>query len=75
MRAAVVQMCSTDDLAANLAAAEGFVRDAARDGAELVALPENFPYLRREGQPIPCRQSVSGEIIRTVRGWARKLGL
>jgi predicted amidohydrolase len=42
MRAAAVQMCSTDDVAANLAAAEALVGEAVRAGAELVALPENF---------------------------------
>jgi predicted amidohydrolase len=75
MRAAVVQMCSTDDLGANLKAAEGFVRDAAGGGAELVALPENFAFMRREGQPVPCRQDVDGEIIGQVRAWARELGV
>jgi len=75
MRAGVVQMTSRDDLATNLAAAEGFVREAARGGAELVALPENFAFLRREGQPVPCRQGVDGEIIGAVRAWARELGL
>ena len=68
-------MTSSDDLAANLKAAEGFVREAAHGGAELVALPENFAFLRREGQPVPCRQAIDGEIICGVRGWARELGL
>jgi predicted amidohydrolase len=75
MRAAVVQMCSTDDLAANLKAAEAFVREAADARADLVALPENFAFLRREGQPVPCRQPVDGEIVGRVRAWARELGL
>jgi len=75
MRAAVVQMCSTDDLARNLEAAEGFVREAAAAGAELVALPENFAFLRREGQPVPCRQGLDGEIIGRARAWARELGV
>jgi len=75
MRAALVQMCSTDDLTANLKAAEGFVREAAEARADLVALPENFAFLRREGQPVPCRQSVDGEIVGRVREWARALGV
>ena len=68
-------MCSTDDLAANLKAAEGFVREAAEAGAKLVALPENFPFLRREGQPVPCRQPIDGPIVSAVRAWAEELGL
>jgi len=74
MRAAVVQTTSTDDLAANLKAAEGLVREAVDRGAELVALPENFAFLRREGRPVPCRQSLDGEIVGRVRAWARELG-
>lgn len=68
-------MCSSDDLAANLKAAEAFVREAADTGARLVALPENFPFLRREGRPVPCRQPLDGPIVEAVRGWARELGV
>lgn len=73
MRAGVVQMTSTDDLAANLAAADALLREAAARGAELVALPENFAFLRREGQPVPCAQDLDGEIVRRLREWARTL--
>jgi predicted amidohydrolase len=71
MRVAAVQMCSTDDLAANLAAAARLVEEAARGGASLVALPENFAFLRREGAPIPCAQPLDGEIVETLRKLAR----
>jgi predicted amidohydrolase len=72
MRVAVVQMTSSDDLAANLAAASAFVAEAARAGAELVGLPENFAYLRREGQPIPCAQDLDGEVVARLRTLARE---
>jgi deaminated glutathione amidase len=75
VRVAVVQLCSTDDLAANLRAAEQGVREAAATGARFVALPEMWPYLRREGGDYPHAQSVEGEIVGRVRGWARELGL
>lgn len=71
MRVAVVQMTSTDDVAANLAAASRFVAEAAEAGAGLVALPENFAFLRREGEPIPCAQGLDGEIVTTLRDLAR----
>ena len=71
MRVAALQMCSTDDLAANLAAAAGLVTEAAHAGATLAALPENFAFLRREGEPIPCAQSLDGEIVETLRKLAR----
>jgi predicted amidohydrolase len=75
MRAAVVQMTSVDDLAANLAAAETLIGEAAARGAGLVALPENFAFLRREGQPIPCAQPLEGEIVTRLRAWAQRFGI
>ncbi|HEY8495339.1 MAG TPA: carbon-nitrogen hydrolase family protein [Myxococcota bacterium] len=67
MRVAAIQMTSTDDVAANLAAARKFVAEAAGLGATLVALPENFAFLRREGAEIPCAQGLDGEIVTTLR--------
>ncbi len=75
MRVALVQMCSTDDLDANLAAAESFVAEAAGRGAEFVALPEMFAFLRREGQAFPHAQPIDGAIVTGVRGWAREHGV
>lgn len=71
MRVALVQMTSTDDLGANLDAALRGVVAGVASGAEFVALPENFAFLRREGKPIPCAQALDGEIISAVRSWAR----
>ncbi len=64
-------MCSTDDLPRNLREAGALVAEAARAGAELIALPENFAYLRREGLPIPVAQSLEGSIVAALREWAR----
>ncbi len=75
VRAAVVQLCSTDDLAFNLRAAREAVADAAGRGASLVAFPENFAFLRREGDPVPCAQDLDGEIVGTLRDLARKHGV
>jgi predicted amidohydrolase len=75
VRAAVVQLTSSDDLAQNLAAAEQLVREAAASGARFIALPEMFAFLRREGQRFPHAQGVDGEIVGRVRGWARELGV
>ena len=68
-------MTSTDYLPANLAAAREFVALAAGQGAEWVALPENFAYLRREGSPIPCAQGLDGEIVGTLRELAKAHGV
>jgi len=72
MRVAVVQMTSTEDLPGNLAAARQLVAEAAAAGAEWVALPENFAYLRREGAPFPCAQGLDGEIVGSLREMARR---
>jgi predicted amidohydrolase len=48
--AAAVQMCSTDDLAANLARASALAAAGVAEGANLVILPECFAFLgSREG--------------------------
>jgi predicted amidohydrolase len=71
----VVQMTSTDAVDANLEAARGLVAEAASLGASLVALPENFAFLRREGAPIPCAQALDGEIVGCVRALAARHGI
>jgi len=75
MRLAVVQTCSTDDLAANLAYARDALARAAAAGAEFVALPENFAYMRREGAPLPCVQGPDGEIVRFLSERAAEHGV
>ena len=45
MRAAAVQLNSTEDKDRNLATAERLTRAAAADGADLVVLPEKFNVL------------------------------
>ncbi len=72
MRVAVVQLCSSDDVSANLSTAEALVADAAGAGARFVALPEMFAYLRREGSTVSCVQELDGEIVGAARGWARQ---
>jgi predicted amidohydrolase len=72
MRVALVQMTSTDRLSENLDSARQAVDEAAERGAEFIALPENFAFLRREGNPIPCAQGLDGEIVETVRELASR---
>jgi nitrilase len=45
MKVAAIQMTSTRDVPANLREAGRLVADAARQGAKLVVLPENFSFL------------------------------
>jgi predicted amidohydrolase len=70
--AAVVQMTSTTDVEHNLATAEELVTRAAGQGARLVTLPENFAFLRSEGQPVPDAQPLDGPWVRRMAELARR---
>jgi len=75
MRAAVIQLNSTDDVAANRGTADRLTRAAAAAGAELVVWPEKFnalgdgALLRREAE------TLDGPTITWARGLARELGI
>jgi predicted amidohydrolase len=73
--AAVVQMTSTADVDRNLATAEDLVERAASRGAVFIALPENFAFLRSEGEPVPESQPLDGPWVQRMAGLARRLEL
>jgi predicted amidohydrolase len=76
MRAAVVQLTSGPDVAANLAAADGHVRAAAADGATLVVLPEKFNVLGSGGDlRAGADDPHDGRAVTWMRDTARELGL
>jgi predicted amidohydrolase len=64
MNVAVIQLSSQDDVAANLARVRALVADAARAGAELVALPENFAFMGEEDK----KRSVAEPVDPPARG-------
>ncbi|MEO1936568.1 MAG: carbon-nitrogen hydrolase family protein [Myxococcales bacterium] len=66
----MVQVCSNDNLNANLENAEKGVLEAAARGASFIALPENFAYMRREGTAFPCAQQPDGEILKALSEWS-----
>jgi predicted amidohydrolase len=71
--AAAVQMTSTSDVEKNLATAERLVEEAARRGASFVGLPENFAYLRSEGEKVVEAQALDGPWVRRMADLARRL--
>jgi predicted amidohydrolase len=75
MRAAAVQLNSTDDKQRNLQAAQRLVRAAADDGAELIALPEKWNALGAGETLRAGAEELDGPTITAVRGWARDLGV
>ncbi len=74
---AAVQMVSAPEVAPNLEAAAKLVEAAARAGAKLVALPENFYIIgRHESDKVKVReQDGSGEIQSFLSETARKNGV
>ena len=74
-RVAAAQMTSTADTAANLAVADRLARRAAREGARLVAFPENFAFLRREGEPVPEGRTLAEGPAAWAAALARDLGV
>ncbi len=67
-------MTSGVDPEANLERATHWIERAAQTGAELVALPENFPLMREEDEsgPNPFAQDLDGRVTRLLRDLARR---
>ena len=70
IKAAVVQIYSTEDVKANLKRAGELVRGAANDGAQWIAVPENVGYLKIGDQPDPGEPLHNSEIV----GFFQELG-
>jgi deaminated glutathione amidase len=75
LRVAAVQLNSTGDKAANLAVAGRLVREAAADGAELVALPEKWNLLASGAELLAGAEPLGGPSLSAAREWARTLGI
>lgn len=75
MRVAIVQLCSTDDVDANLEAARDGIERAAGLGATFVALPEAFAFLRREGAPVPDPAGIAARASELASACAKRHGL
>ena len=78
MIAAVVQMTSTPDYDRNLERAEHWIARAAGAGAQLVALPENFPLMREESDTGPhplAAELAESRPLGFVRDQARRHGV
>jgi predicted amidohydrolase len=75
MRVAAVQLNSTADTAANLAAADHFTRAAAADGARLIVLPEKWTAIGTDEQLRSAAETLDGAAISWARATARELGV
>jgi deaminated glutathione amidase len=76
VRAAAVQLNSTDDKDRNLSTADRLTRAAAADGAELVVLPEKFNVLgTHEDYRAGAESLDGGQTVDWARDTARELGI
>jgi deaminated glutathione amidase len=75
MRAAAVQLNSTEDKDRNLEAADRLTRAAAGGGAELVVLPEKFNVLGTPEDYERGAETLDGRTIGWARDTARELGI
>ncbi|MDP9277770.1 MAG: carbon-nitrogen hydrolase family protein [Actinomycetota bacterium] len=75
MRAAAVQLNSQEDKQRNLEVAKRLVRAAARDGAELVCLPEKWNLLGDSTALLEGAEALEGPSLTAARAWARDLGI
>lgn len=74
LKIAVCQLNSTDDIAANLRGVRDIVREAARRGAHVVCLPENFAFMGGSDEDRrDAAEALAGDgpILSTLRELAR----
>ena len=71
--AAAVQVTSTDDVARNLDRCEALVREAARRGASLIALPENFAFMGPEKAKLALAEPLDGPTLTRLGALAAEL--
>lgn len=75
MIAAVIQMNSNDQPGQNREQAAELLAQAARQGAALAALPENFGLMLPEGSPPPAPEPLQGPTLAFLAQQARAHGL
>ncbi len=64
MLCAALQMCSTDNVDHNLEVAGGLIADAAKQGAAVVSLPENFALMpTKQSSMLACAMDREDEIV------------
>ncbi|KGG12312.1 Omega amidase Nit2 [Prochlorococcus sp. MIT 0601] len=70
--AAALQLTSTSDVDANLSAAEEQIEIAARRGADLIGLPENFAFIGDDQKRIEIASSLADKCKRFLVTMARR---
>src|SRR3989475_12030831 len=73
--AAAIQMLASDDKTANLQEAERWVRQAASEGARVVALPEVFIWRGNKQLERAAAEPIPGPTTAGLAAFARELGI
>jgi deaminated glutathione amidase len=78
MQVAVIQLSSQDDVTKNLERVQALVAEAARAGAQVISLPENFAFMGEEQNKREIAESTEGEkagpITKTIVAAAKASG-
>lgn len=74
-KAAVVQMNSQPDYEESLSKASDLLKDAAEQGAKLVALPENFAFLGSESEKMEHAVEIANRCVPFYEEHAQTLGI
>lgn len=75
MKVAAIQLNSTADQVANMAAADRLTRAAAADGAQLIVLPEKWTAMGSDEELLAGAETLQGAAIGWARAIARELGV
>ena len=75
VKLAAVQVCSGADRQANRALVAGLVRDAAEQGAEVVCLPEMWPFIGPDSAKVAGAEHLDGPSIGGLCELAAELGV
>lgn len=75
MRVAAVQMTSGPDKGRNVEIAGHWIRKAAEEGAQLVALPENFSWMGTDAERPGAAEALNGPTLRHFSALARELSV
>lgn len=72
MKVSLIQLCSTRDIAQNLARCNELANQAIADGADWILFPENAPFLGADREKFAIAESVDGPIVAHFRDIARR---
>src|SRR5712692_5073405 len=75
MRVAAVQMTSGPNKGRNVEIASHWIRKAAEDGAQLIALPENFSWMGPDAERASAAEALNGPTLRHFQALARELSV